>query len=176
MLAGLMRNVLQRRTAFLPTLTKCESLNTTHKPNNTIMLMVIWVPFNISTIQKVNDLVAQGNEGRLFAVIHVAGKQFKVTAEDLILIEGYWPPSNGDEINMEKVMLVGGVDFTLVGRPLLPPGLVRVKATVIEKSLSHTKPVFYKKPRKQYRRLNCKYFCKLFRYLKKLLLIPDELL
>lgn len=55
------------------------------------------------TIQKVNDLVAQGNEGRLFAVIHVAGKQFKVTAEDLILIEGYWPPSNGDEINMEKV-------------------------------------------------------------------------
>ncbi|BET01979.1 ribosomal protein L21 [Nesidiocoris tenuis] len=164
MLAGLMRNVLQRRTAFLPTLTKClpASQPTSRLSQSShIALQQEVLPTDdeirhvtSSTIQKVNDLVAQGNEGRLFAVIHVAGKQFKVTAEDLILIEGYWPPSNGDEINMEKVMLVGGVDFTLVGRPLLPPGLVRVKATVIEKSLSHTKPVFYKKPRKQYRRLN----------------------
>ncbi|KAK9496632.1 hypothetical protein O3M35_013113 [Rhynocoris fuscipes] len=106
------------------------------------------------TIAQVNELVAQGKEGRLFAVVHLCGKQFKVTAEDVIIVEGYWPPKNGDEIKLEKVLLVGGRDFTLVGRPILPQDVVSVKATVIEKDLSHTKTVFYKRRRKQYMRIN----------------------
>lgn len=92
--------------------------------------------------------------GRLFAIVQVLGKQFKVTAGDLILLEGFWEPKNGDELKLNKVLLCGGQDFTLVGRPLLQPGLVDVQATVIEKSLSHTRTHFKFKKRKQYRRIN----------------------
>lgn len=54
------------------------------------------------------------------------------------------------------MLLAGGSDFTLVGRPIVQKGLVKVEATVIEKTLSHTKTNFKKKRRKQYKRINCK--------------------
>ncbi|GFG32617.1 hypothetical protein Cfor_12368 [Coptotermes formosanus] len=105
-------------------------------------------------ISKVNNQLLQQNEGRLFAVVHICGKQFKVTTEDLIIIEGNWAPQLGDQIKLEKVLLVGGSDFTLIGRPIVSPELVSVHATVIEKALSHIKTIFKKKPRKQYQRIN----------------------
>ncbi|XP_018563750.1 39S ribosomal protein L21, mitochondrial [Anoplophora glabripennis] len=107
-----------------------------------------------STINKVNALVADRKQGRLFAVVHLAGKQFKVTDGDVIVIEGYWPPNVGDKISLDKVLLAAGSDFTLVGRPIVQKGLVKVEATVIEKTLSHTKTHFRKKRRKQYMRIN----------------------
>lgn len=55
-------------------------------------------------------------------------------------------------------MLVGSKDFTLIGTPLLQDGLVDIYATVIEKTLSHTKTNFKKKRRKQYTNINCKYY------------------
>lgn len=90
----------------------------------------------------------------MFAVVHLCGKQFKVTAGDIILVEGYWEPSNGDKLRLEKVLLAGSQDFTLIGRPMLQRGLVDVQATVIEKSLSHTRTHFKKKRRKQFMRIN----------------------
>lgn len=87
----------------------------------------------------------------------MAGKQFKVTENDLIVVQGYWPPNPGDKLKLEKILLVGGTDFTLVGRPILNRELVGVDATVIDKTFSHTKYEFRYRPRKQYKRLNCKY-------------------
>lgn len=86
----------------------------------------------------------------------MAGKQFRVTDGDLIMIEGFHPTSVGDVIRAEKILLVGSRDFTLLGRPILRPDLVRVEATAVEKSLTHTKTHFRKKRRKQYMRINCK--------------------
>uniref|UniRef100_A0A1B6GY65 Large ribosomal subunit protein bL21m n=1 Tax=Cuerna arida TaxID=1464854 RepID=A0A1B6GY65_9HEMI len=106
------------------------------------------------TIALVNNQLAQGEEGRLFAVIHVAGKQFIVTQEDIIIIHGPWPPTISDKIKFEKVMLVGSSDFTLIGRPVLPSELVSVTATVIDKDLSHVKTKFRFHKRKQFRRIN----------------------
>ncbi|XP_054733284.1 39S ribosomal protein L21, mitochondrial [Anastrepha obliqua] len=103
---------------------------------------------------KVNTQLAAEKEGRLFAIVHLCGKQFKITAGDIILVEGYWPPTIGDQIRLEKVLLAGAKDFTLIGRPLLPQGLVNVNATIIEKTLTHTKTHFKKKRRKQYMRIN----------------------
>ncbi|XP_011208944.2 39S ribosomal protein L21, mitochondrial [Bactrocera dorsalis] len=103
---------------------------------------------------KVNQQLDERKEGRLFAIVHLCGKQFKITAGDIILVEGYWPPTIGDEIRLEKVLLAGAKDFTLIGRPILPAGLVNVKATIIEKTLTHTKTHFKKKRRKQYMRIN----------------------
>lgn len=77
-----------------------------------------------------------------------------MTAGDIVLVEGYWPPSLGDRIRLDKVLVAGSADFSLVGRPLLQKGLVEVQATVIEKTLTHTKTHFRKKRRKQYMRIN----------------------
>uniref|UniRef100_A0A3Q3BN90 Large ribosomal subunit protein bL21m n=2 Tax=Kryptolebias marmoratus TaxID=37003 RepID=A0A3Q3BN90_KRYMA len=90
----------------------------------------------VSTVQQ---RIQRRDFGRLFAVVHFAGRQWKVTDEDLILIENHIEAECGDRIRMEKVLLVGAEDFTLVGRPLLGKELVRVEAIVIEKTESWPK-------------------------------------
>uniref|UniRef100_A0A182YCE7 Large ribosomal subunit protein bL21m n=1 Tax=Anopheles stephensi TaxID=30069 RepID=A0A182YCE7_ANOST len=112
------------------------------------------IPADKSTIDTVNKQVETGSEGRLFAVVQLCGKQFKITSGDIIVVEGYWPPENGDKLRLDKVLLAGSKDFSLIGRPLLTPGLVDVQATIIEKTLSHTRTHFRKKRRKQYTRIN----------------------
>lgn len=92
-----------------------------------------------AVVSTVNQKINQQDFGRLFAVVHFAGRQWKVTNEDLILIENHIEAECGERIRMEKVLLVGAEDFTLIGRPLLGKELVRVEATVIEKTESWPK-------------------------------------
>lgn len=108
--------------------------------------------FSDNIIKTVNEAIVKNN--RLFAVVHVCGKQFKITDNDLILIDGYWPPNVGDRIKLQKVLLVGGQDFTLIGRPVLNPEIVNITATVVDKDLSHTRTHFERIKRKQYMRIN----------------------
>lgn len=54
-------------------------------------------------VRKVNELIATGQYGRLFAVVHFAGHQWKVTTEDLILIENELDIKCGERIRLEKV-------------------------------------------------------------------------
>lgn len=105
-------------------------------------------------LQIVNKQFTSSEVGRLFAVVHLAGKQFKVTPGDILIVEGYWPPQNGDKIRLDKVLLAGGKDFSVIGTPMVQPGLVDVQATVIEKTLSHIRTHFKKKRRKQFMRIN----------------------
>ncbi|CAH0382627.1 unnamed protein product [Bemisia tabaci] len=108
--------------------------------------------FRDRIVSKVNYQIQQQSHGRLFAIVLLAGKQFKITDEDLLVIEGYWQPTVGDKLKLEKVLLVGGHDFTLLGTPVLSRDLVSVTATVVEKKLGVTKTRFRKQPRKQYER------------------------
>ncbi|XP_036731867.2 39S ribosomal protein L21, mitochondrial [Manis pentadactyla] len=103
-------------------------------------------------VGKVNELIAAGQYGRLFAVVHFASRQWKVTSEDLILIENELDIACGERIRLEKVLLVGADNFTLLGKPLLGKDLVRVEATVIEKTESWPKVNMKFKKRKNYRR------------------------
>ncbi|XP_076678111.1 mitochondrial ribosomal protein L21 isoform X2 [Andrena cerasifolii] len=105
-------------------------------------------------INEINRQVATGSTGRLFAVVYLCGTQFKVTESDVIIVSGHWPPQTGDKLKLEKVLLVGGTDFTLIGRPILNRELVSIDATVIQKTLSHTITRFRMRKRKQFRRLN----------------------
>lgn len=105
-------------------------------------------------LENVDKLVSQGSEGRLFAIVQICGKQFRVTDGDIILIEGYWAPTIGDKLRLDKVLVAGGKEFSLIGTPILEPGVVDVQATVIEKSFTHTKTNFKKKKTKQYMRIN----------------------
>ncbi|KAF6027288.1 MRPL21 [Bugula neritina] len=99
-------------------------------------------PSTHGVADRINEQISQNSHGRLFAVIYIGGHQFKVTTEDLLLIRTNRRfPDVGDRICIEKVLLVGGKDFTMVGRPLL--NNVRVEATVVEKTLSHRKIWFY---------------------------------
>ncbi|XP_051241513.1 39S ribosomal protein L21, mitochondrial [Dicentrarchus labrax] len=92
-----------------------------------------------AVVGTVNRRIEQRDFGRLFAVVHFAGRQWKVTAEDLVLLENHIAAGCGERIRMEKVLLVGAEDFTLIGRPLLGRDLVRVEATVIERTESWPK-------------------------------------
>lgn len=104
-------------------------------------------------ISTCNRLVEE-NASRNFAIVHLLGKQWRVTDGDLLVVEGFWPPNIGDQIKLEKVLLAGTKDFSLIGRPLVQPGLVDVTATIISKGLSHTRTHFKKKRRKQFMRIN----------------------
>ncbi|KAM4585374.1 large ribosomal subunit protein bL21m [Odontesthes bonariensis] len=92
-----------------------------------------------AVVSTVNQRIHGQDFGRLFAVVHFAGRQWKVSHEDLILTENHIDAECGERIRMEKVLLVGAEDFTLIGRPLLGKELVRVEATVIEKTESWPK-------------------------------------
>ncbi|KAK3585726.1 hypothetical protein CHS0354_020294 [Potamilus streckersoni] len=103
--------------------------------------------------QRVNTALENREDvGRLFAVVQVTGLQRKVTTEDILVISGTFHPNIGDKIRLEKVLMAGGKNFTLVGRPLLSRDLVKVEATVIEKTLSHVKVKFNYIRRKRYRK------------------------
>ncbi|XP_060531118.1 large ribosomal subunit protein bL21m-like [Cylas formicarius] len=104
-------------------------------------------------IKNVNQS-GSSESNKFFAVVHIAGKQFKITEGDIIVIEGYWPPDCGDKISLDKIMVLGAAEFSLIGRPLIQKDLAKIEATVIEKTLSHTKTHFKKKRRKQYMRIN----------------------
>ncbi|XP_008561741.1 PREDICTED: 39S ribosomal protein L21, mitochondrial [Galeopterus variegatus] len=103
-------------------------------------------------VGKVNELIATGQYGRLFAVVHFASHQWKVTSEDLILIGNELDLACGERIRLEKVLLVGADNFTLLGKPLLGRDLVRVEATVIEKTESWPKVNMKFRKRKNFRK------------------------
>nr|DBA17389.1 TPA: hypothetical protein GDO54_002843 [Pyxicephalus adspersus] len=114
-------------------------------------------------VKNVNNLIATGQFGRLFAVVHFASKQWKVTNEDLVLINGIVEAQCGDRIRLEKVLLVGSDNFTLVGKPLLGKDLVRVEATVVEKTDSHPK-------------INMKFWRRHRHQKKKIIITPQTIL
>lgn len=118
------------------------------------------IPRENTAVDTQKDVIATCNKlieeraSRNFAIVHLLGKQWRVTDGDLVVVEGYWPPNIGDKIKLDKVLLAATKDFSLIGRPLVQPGLVTVTATVISKGLSHTRVHFKKKRRKQFMRIN----------------------
>ena len=71
-----------------------------------------------------NRSITERSAGRLFAVVHLNGKQFKVTDGDLVVVQGDWPPTLGEHLRLEKVGLgPTGPDGEMTGllavRPLL---------------------------------------------------------
>ncbi|XP_027435082.2 39S ribosomal protein L21, mitochondrial isoform X1 [Zalophus californianus] len=53
-------------------------------------------------VGKVNEMIAKGRYGRLFAVVHFASHQWKVTSEDLILIDNELDIACGERVRLEK--------------------------------------------------------------------------
>ena len=82
----------------------------------------------------------------------VGGKQYKVVVGDVIVVEKMEGPDVGENIVLQKVLMVGTTDYTAIGCPIL--ATARVKAHVEEQTRTEKVRVFKKMRRKRYRRNN----------------------
>ncbi|XP_028397028.1 50S ribosomal protein L21, mitochondrial-like [Dendronephthya gigantea] len=89
--------------------------------------------------------------GNIFAIVYIGGSQFKVAMNDIIIVNKL-NAEVGSKIKLEKVLLVGGEHFTIVGRPLVECNTVDVQATIMEHTKTEKIIVFKKKRRKGYKR------------------------
>lgn len=88
---------------------------------------------------KVNhEIESKRGRARLFAICHMYGQQHMFTEGDYIMVRKHFPADIGTRVKLEKCMLVGGENFTLIGRPVLDRDLVHIEATLVEKTMSQT--------------------------------------
>uniref|UniRef100_A0A8D2DT52 Large ribosomal subunit protein bL21m n=1 Tax=Sciurus vulgaris TaxID=55149 RepID=A0A8D2DT52_SCIVU len=146
------RRLSSQRPSFPPGYVPKTSLSSPPWPEIVLPDPVEETRHHTDIVRKVNELIATNQYGRLFAVVHFASHQWKVTSEDLILIHNELDVKCGERIRLEKVLLVGADNFTLIGKPLLGKDLVRIEATVIEKTESWPKIIMKFKKRKNFRK------------------------
>lgn len=84
---------------------------------------------------------------RLFAVIHMFGKQRLVTNGDLFMFDQHIPLECGEKLLINKCLVLGGKDFSIIGRPLIDKDLFRINATVVEKTMTDHKCHYRHVPR-----------------------------
>ena len=57
----------------------------------------------LEIIDKIDSQLATGEVGRMFAVIHAAGKQRKVTMDDIVVLDKHITADVGERIRFNKV-------------------------------------------------------------------------
>jgi len=87
----------------------------------------------------------------MFAIVEVAGQQFKVEKDENIFVHRL-QEKEGDKIVLDQVLLIEEKGKTLVGAPVVKD--YQVKATVITHLKGDKVKVFKKKRRKGYQKLN----------------------
>ena len=87
----------------------------------------------------------------VFAVVEIGGTQYKVTPDDVIVTEKIADVDVNDKISLNRILLVGSAEETVVGRPYVPDA--SVIAAVEEQFLDGKVISFYKRRRKNSRRL-----------------------
>ena len=85
----------------------------------------------------------------MYAILKTGGKQYKVSQNDVIIVERLSGDS-GAKINLDKVLMIGEGDNTTVGTPTIGGALVA--AEILEHKRGDKITVFKKKRRKNYRR------------------------
>jgi large subunit ribosomal protein L21 len=92
--------------------------------------------------------------GGLFAVVELAGSQFKVTTDDVLVVNRLPPPFDkvGTTHDLDSVLLAGSSHLTLVGLPRVEGACVRVMVEEITKDEKVI--VFRKRRRKNWKRKN----------------------
>jgi large subunit ribosomal protein L21 len=92
---------------------------------------------------------AQPEAPKGYAIIVTGGKQYRVSVGDRIAVERL-EAAEGQEITLDRVLLVGGDGATRVGAPVVEG--VTVSATVDDHFRGEKLHVFKYKPKKRYRR------------------------
>ncbi|KAG6405261.1 hypothetical protein SASPL_132848 [Salvia splendens] len=86
----------------------------------------------------------------VFAVVQIGSHQFKVSNGDTIYTERLKHCDVNDKLVLNKVLMLGSLTQTIIGRPILPEAAVH--AVVEEHALDAKVIIFKKKRRKNYRR------------------------
>lgn len=86
----------------------------------------------------------------VFAVVEVGGTQYKVTPDDVIVTEKLDGVDVNDKVKLQRVLLLGNADETVIGRPYVPGA--SVTAAVEEQFLDGKVIIFHKRRRKNSRR------------------------
>jgi large subunit ribosomal protein L21 len=92
--------------------------------------------------------------GGMFAILELAGSQFKVTTDDVLIVNRLPPPFDkvGTTHDLDSVLLAGSSHLTLVGMPRVSGATVRVM--VEEVTMDEKVIVFRKRRRKNWKRKN----------------------
>lgn len=85
----------------------------------------------------------------MYAVVECGGKQYRVAPGDLITVEKL-PQEEGQEITLDKVLLLGDAEEVRVGKPLVEGA--KVKAKIVEHGKGKKILVFRYKAKKNFRR------------------------
>jgi len=96
------------------------------------------------------ESVAAFQEQQEFAIVHLGGRQWKVCNGDVIVADKLLGPEPGQEIFLDKVLLVGTKHWTAIGTPMLTNA--KILALVEEQTLAEKVIIFKKRRRKHYKR------------------------
>lgn len=85
----------------------------------------------------------------MFAVIKTGGKQYKVTQNDVLILEKL-PGEVGEDIHFDEILLVGGEGGVTVGTPTVVGA--QVSAKILDQGRDKKVLIFKKQQRHTYRR------------------------
>lgn len=88
----------------------------------------------------------------MYAIVEIAGKQFKVTKDQKVTVHRLNSLKEGDKVDFDKVLLVDNDGSIQVGTPVLESA--KVSAEVVKHFRGEKVKVFKKKRRKGYQKLN----------------------
>lgn len=97
----------------------------------------------MSFVHKLDPLARQ----RLFAVIQMFGRQHVISSGDLFMVDDHLPLQCGQKLLLSKCLVIGGKDFSIIGRPMVDRDLFTINATVVEKTMSDPILHYKHKPR-----------------------------
>ncbi|RKP23156.1 ribosomal protein L21-like protein [Syncephalis pseudoplumigaleata] len=99
-----------------------------------------------------------------YAVIEIMGRSFLVTKNDIVVVDHLRHAQVGDILEFDRIREIGSMDYTLYGKPVVDPRMVRVRATVIEEpKSSEIIKIKFKKRKNYHRRLRYRHHYTLLR-------------
>ncbi|KAG0590170.1 hypothetical protein KC19_1G077900 [Ceratodon purpureus] len=119
------------------------------KLNNEQRQLAAEIGYNVVDRYTEEDF-GQNKRPKAFAVVQIGSHQFKVSPNDLIYTEKLKYCDINDKLMLNKVLMLGSKDQTIIGRPTVPKAAVF--AVVEEHALDEKVIIFKKKRRKNYRR------------------------
>jgi len=101
-----------------------------------------------STTYSALDLIR--SQPSQYVVATLAGRRYILTPRDILTVPRLKDVRVGDVLMLSEINELGSREYTLRGNPIIPPGRVKVEATVIEHTKGTQEVVVKRKRRKGY--------------------------